>query len=48
MEKILATVSLLTRHARVPTEATVELTVDKSSVEKPLAEEVEDAVDLRP
>lgn len=39
---------LLTRHAGVSTEAAVELTVDESGVEKPLAEQVEDAVDLWP
>lgn len=45
---LLAIVSLLTRHAGVSAEATVELTVDQSSVEKPLTEQVEDAVDLWP
>lgn len=44
----IAIISLLTSHARVSTEATVELTVHQSSVEKPLAEQVKDAVDLWP
>lgn len=48
METLLAIFSLLTGHAGVSTEAAVELTVDQSSVEKPLAEQVEDAVDLWP
>lgn len=48
MEMLLVIVSLLTGHARVSTEAAVELTVDQSSVKKPLAEQVEDAVDLWP
>lgn len=47
-ETLLATISLLTSHAGVSAEAAVELTVDQSGVEKPLAEQVEDAVDLRP
>lgn len=47
-ETLLVIVSLLTGHAGVSTEAAVELTVDQSSIEKPLAEQVEDAVDLWP
>lgn len=48
METLLAIVSLLTSHARVSAEATVELTMDQSSVEKPLSKQMEDAVDLWP
>lgn len=40
------TVWLLTSHAGVSTEAAVQLTVDQSGVEKPLAKQVENAVDL--
>lgn len=39
---------LLTRHAGVSAEAAVELTVHQGGVEQPLAEQVEDAVDLGP
>lgn len=48
MEVLLAIVSLLTGHAGVSAEATVEFTVDQSGIEKPLAKQVEDAVDFRP
>lgn len=48
--KLLAAVwgCLLTSHAGVSAEATVELTVDQSGVKEPLAKQVEDAVDLGP
>lgn len=40
--------SLLTGHAGVPAQAAVQLAVNKSGVKKPLAKQVEDAVDLWP
>lgn len=48
METLLTIASSLTGHAGVSAEAAVELTVDQCGVEKPLAEQIEDAVDLRP
>lgn len=48
MKILLAIVSLLTSHAGVSAEAAVELTVDQCSIKKPLAKQVEDAVDLWP
>ena len=47
-ETLLTIAPLLTGHAGVSAEAAVELTMDQCSVEQPLAEQIEDAVDLWP
>lgn len=48
MKTQLANGSLRTGHAGVSAEAAVEFTVDQRGIEKPLSEQMEDAVDPRP